>query len=69
MPTVTAHDTWLVAKEPFIGQLRDGSDFVGRPNITRVRADSEPAKRWPHLFKPMESSYFDVEAATAEPGR
>ena len=65
----SAHDTWLVANQSFVGQLTDGSDFVGRENITRVRADSEPAKRWPNLFKSMDSSYYvDVEQATAAPG-
>jgi hypothetical protein len=58
---------WLVATEAFVGALPDGSDFVGRPNITRVRADSLPAKLWPKLFKPIDSSY-NIEAATAAPG-
>jgi hypothetical protein len=67
MPTKTDTE-WVVAKESFIGQLPDGNDFVGRANITRIRANSLPAKLWPKLFKPMDSSYFEVEAATAAPG-
>jgi hypothetical protein len=59
---------WLVANQAFVGQLPDGSDFVGRANVTRVRADSIPAKRWPKLFKPIDSSYVEVEAAIAGPG-
>jgi hypothetical protein len=59
---------WLVANQAFVGQLPDGTDFIGRPNVTRIRADSVPAKLWPKMFKPMDSSYVEVEAATAGPG-
>jgi hypothetical protein len=61
-------DDWLIVKEAFVGVLPDGNDFIGRPNITRVRANSVPAKLWPHLFKPLDTSYFEVEQATAGPG-
>ena len=59
----------LVAKESFVGQLPDGSDFRGVANVTRVRADHPAVKSWPGLFKPLDASYPEIEAATAEPGK
>lgn len=69
---VAADVPMLVAKESFVGQLPDGSDFYAKANVTRVRANDPAVKLWPKLFKPMDESYPyrypSVEAATAAPG-
>jgi hypothetical protein len=64
-----AQDTsqMLVAAQSFVGEL-DGQDFVARQGITRVRADSAAARKWPKMFRTMDSTYPDVEQATAAPG-
>ena len=64
----TGKGDMLVAAESFVGVLPSGADFVGTMNVTRVRSTDAAAKLWPHLFKPLEVSYPDVEQATAAPG-
>jgi hypothetical protein len=66
-PARTETSGWLVANQAFVGQLPDGTDFIGKANVTRVRTDSVAAKLWPNLFKPIDASY-EVEAAVARPG-
>jgi len=58
----------LVAAESFVGVLPSGADFVGTKNVTRVRSTDPAARKWPHLFKPLEVSYPDIEQTTAAPG-
>lgn len=59
---------WLVANQSAVATYPDGSDIALKENITRVRADSDAAKLWPALFKPLSTSYYEVEQATAAPG-
>jgi hypothetical protein len=69
MPKAEAKaDTILVADESFVGQLPDGSDFVGKRNVTRIRSNHIAYRLWPHLFKPLDVTFPEVEAATAAPG-
>ena len=64
-----AATVWLVANQSAVATYPDGSDLALKENVTRVRADSDAAKRWPNLFKPMSTSYdVLVESATAGPG-
>jgi hypothetical protein len=60
----------LVAKESFSTELSNGQPVVVQEGVTRVAADSELPKRFPHLFKEIEANlHFGVEEMTAEPGR
>jgi hypothetical protein len=68
MPTKAEPAPMLVAAESFVGVLPDGSDFIGKANITRIRSNHPAAKAWPKLFKPIDVSYPYAEAATAAPG-
>lgn len=65
------HETWYVCAEPFVS-ADPNLPFTGRKDITRVRGDDPVYLRWPHLFKPIDSSYRSaplVEAAVAAPGK
>ena len=68
MPIKADSDLILVANESFVGVLPDGSDFVGKENVTRIRGNHPAARLWPKLFKPLDASYPTIEAATAAPG-
>ena len=65
---VKAEPEWLMANQDFIGTLPDGNDFVGHKNVTRVRSFDQPARLWPKLFTPIQTTYAGIEAATAAPG-
>jgi hypothetical protein len=69
--TKVEEPVWLIAKEAFIIDLPDHQSFIGRANITRIRADAPmfrgEGKRYLGLFKPLTASY-DIESATAGPG-
>lgn len=69
MPTAKADPAEiLVADESFVGAMPDGSDFVAKRNVTRVRADHPAVRLWPQLFKSLDVTFPDVEQATAGPG-
>ena len=63
MPAAKA-DAMYVAAESFVDQ--DGNAY--HKDITRISGKVVAKKKWEHLFKPLESSHPEVEAATAAPG-
>lgn len=65
MPAAKAKaDQMYVATESFAAE--DGTAY--HKDITRVSGSIVAKNKWEHLFKPIDSSYPEVEAATAAPG-
>lgn len=74
--------SFVICSESFVGELepeqRDNKGTVTRAarevrgvaNITRVRADSEIARRFAPYFRPMDGGHYgDSMDATRDPGR
>lgn len=57
----------LVAAEDFVAKW-EGVEQAYVTDVTRVRSDDPRLEGIRHLFKPIESSFLDVESATAGPG-
>ena len=57
----------LVAIDSFVN-VYEGVEYSYRQDETRVKADDPRIQGFLHLFKPIEASYLDVEAATQGPG-
>ena len=62
MPAAKAE--MYVATESFV--TADGVSYF--KDVTRVSGKLVAKNKWEHLFKPLEASHPEVEAATAGPG-
>ncbi len=64
-----AHDpvVMLVATDSFIAAY-DGIEYTYKQDETRMRSDDPRIQNIRHLFKPLDASFLDVEAASAAPG-